>query len=229
MCGRFTITLTVGLAERFGIMHSSLQLTPRFNIAPSQPVPVVVRPDEGGRELEEMVWGLVPHWAKNPSTVGHAINARAETLEERPTFRDPFLHNRCLVPATGFYEWKKEGKRREPYYIHRKDDEIFAIAGLYDIWRGAGGAEIRSFVIVTTEPNSVVSRYHDRMPAVLRPEDEEKWLFPGRLTPEKAWDILSPYPGDFLEAYRVSTRVNDPSAEGSDLTWRMPDSTTLGV
>ncbi|NTV00269.1 MAG: SOS response-associated peptidase [Methanoregulaceae archaeon] len=228
MCGRFTITLTVGLAERFAVTHATLQPIPRFNIAPSQPVPVVTTGDDGERALSEMIWGLVPHWARDPSAVGHAINARAETLEERPSFRDPFLRHRCLVPANGFYEWKKEGKRREPYYIHRKDDKIFAIAGLYDIWRGADGAEFRSFVIVTTEPNAVVSRYPDRMPAILRPDDEKRWLSPGRLAPETAREILSPYPAEFLEAYRVSTRVNDPATEGSDLIRRMPDS-TLGV
>lgn len=228
MCGRFTITLTIGLAERFGVKHTSRQLAPRYNIAPSQPVPVVVRGEDEGRELEEMVWGLVPHWAHDPATAGHAINARAESLEDRPTFRDPFLRHRCLVPANGFYEWKKEGKSREPYYIHRQDDELVAIAGLYDIWRGPGGAELRSFVIVTTEPNSLVTRYHDRMPAILRTEDEERWLSPGRLAREAVREILSPYPAEPLEAYRVSRKVNDPATEGSDLIKRVADS-TLGV
>jgi putative SOS response-associated peptidase YedK len=228
VCGRFTITLTVGLAERFGVKHTTLQLAPRYNIAPSQPVPVVTTRDGGERALVEMTWGLVPHWARDPSAVGHPINARAESLEDRPTFRDPFLRHRCLVPANGFYEWKKEGKSREPYYIHRKDDDLFAIAGLYDIWRGCGGEELRSFVIVTTEPNAVVSRYHDRMPAVLRPEDEGRWLSPGRLAPEAAREILSPYPDELLEAYHVSRRVNDPATEGSDLIRRAPGS-TLGV
>jgi putative SOS response-associated peptidase YedK len=228
MCGRFTITLTVGLAERFGVKHSSRQLTPRYNIAPSQPVPVVVRHEEGGRELAEMVWGLVPHWARDPAAAGRAINARAETLEDRPSFRDPFLHHRCLVPANGFYEWRKEGRSREPYYIHRKDDGLVAIAGLYDIWKGPGGTELKSFVIVTTEPNSLVSRYHDRMPAILRQDDEEKWLTPGRLAQQTVQDILSPYPEKFLEAYRVSRQVNDPAAEGRDLIRRVADS-TLGV
>jgi putative SOS response-associated peptidase YedK len=228
MCGRFTITLTVGLAERFGVKHSSRQLTPRYNIAPSQPVPVIVRHEEGGRELAEMVWGLVPHWARDPAAAGRAINARAETLEDRPSFRDPFLHHRCLVPANGFYEWRKEGRSREPYYIHRKDDGLVAIAGLYDIWKGPGGTELKSFVIVTTEPNSLVSRYHDRMPAILRQDDEEKWLTPGRLAQQTVQDILSPYPEKFLEAYRVSRQVNDPAAEGRDLIRRVADS-TLGV
>lgn len=228
MCGRFTITLTVGLAERFGVKKSFLPTASRNNIAPSQPVPVVVRPEEGGREFEEMVWGMVPHWARDPAAVARPINARAETLEDRPAFRDPFLHHRCLVPANGFYEWKKEGKSRDPYYIHRKDDELVAIAGLYDIWKGPGGAEIRSFVIVTTEPNSLVSRYHDRMPAILLQDDEETWLSPGRLAHQTVKEILSPYPAEFLEAYRVTRKVNDPAAEGSDLTRRLPDS-TLGV
>jgi putative SOS response-associated peptidase YedK len=228
MCGRFTITLTIGLAERFGVKHSPRQLAPRYNIAPSQPVPVVVRREEGRRELEEMVWGLVPPWARDPAAAGHAINARAETLEDRPSFRNPFLHHRCLVPANGFYEWKKEGKSRNPYYIHRKDDEIFSIAGLYDIWRGQGREDLRSFVIVTTEPNSLVSRYHDRMPAILRQDDEEKWLTPGRLARETVREILSPYPAEFLEAYRVSRQVNDPATEGSDLIRKLPDS-TLGI
>ena len=203
-------------------------LVPRYNIAPSQPVPIVIRTGEGEREIAEMVWGLVPNWAWDPAAVGHAINARAETLEDRLTFRDPFLYHRCLVPASGFYEWRKEGKSREPYYIHRKDDEVMAIAGLYDIWRGAGAEELRSFVIVTTEPNSLVSRYHDRMPAILRPDDEERWLSPGRLARETVQEILSPYPAEFLEAYRVSRQVNDPATDRSDLTRRLPDS-TLGI
>ena len=228
MCGRFTITLTVGLAERFGVKDLSLHVAPRYNIAPSQPVPVVVLPEEGGRELAEMSWGLVPCWARDPAAAARPINARAGTLEDRPSFRDPFLHHRCLVPASGFYEWKKEGKSREPFYIHRKDDGLVAIAGLYDIWRGPGGAELRSFAIVTTEPNSLVSRYHDRMPAILRQDDEETWLSPGRLARETAREILSPYPAEFLEAYRVSREVNNPAAEGSSLIRKLPDS-PLGV
>ncbi len=225
MCGRFTVTLTIGLAERFRVPLSPLPLAPRYNIAPSQPVPVVVKREESERELAEMVWGLVPHWARDPAAAGRAINARAETLEDRPTFRDPLHHHRCLVPANGFYEWRKEGKSREPSYIHRKDDGLFAIAGLYDIWRGPAEEEIRSFTIVTTEPNSLVSHYHDRMPAILRQDDEETWLSPGRLAQQKVQEILSPYPAEFLEAYRVSRKVNDPAAEGRELIRRLPDST----
>ncbi len=228
MCGRFTITLTIGLSERFGVQSSDLQLVPRYNIAPSQPVPVVIRPDGAERMIVEMIWGLVPHWSRDPASVHHAINARAETLGERPSFREPLLKHRCLVPASGFYEWKKVRKEREPYYIHRKDDHLVAIAGLFDVWNSPAGDQLRTFVIITTEPNQLVSQYHDRMPAILRREDEERWLEPGPITGETRDKILSPYPAELLEAYRVSGMVNNPANEGSDLIRRMPD-TTLSV
>ena len=224
VCGRFTITVTIGLPERFGVKIIEEQIEPRYNIAPSQPVPVVIRQESGERAFGEMVWGLVPHWAKDPSAVRRSINARAESLGERPSFRVPLQRFRCLVPANGFYEWKKAGKVSEPYYIHRKDDRLFAFAGLYDSWKAPDGRCLRSFVIVTTGPNSLVSRYHDRMPAILREEDEELWLSPGPLPDSTVRELLAPYPAGLLEAYRVSRRVNDPAMEGSDLVRRIPDS-----
>jgi putative SOS response-associated peptidase YedK len=228
MCGRFTITLTIGLPERFNVRSPGLPLAPRSNIAPSQPVPVVIRPDGGEPDLVEMVWGLIPHWVRDPASAHPVINARAETLEDRPSFRHPLLYNRCLVPANGFYEWKRSGKVREPYYIHRIDDDLVAIAGLYDVWDTPAGDKLRTFAIITTEPNPLVSRYHDRMPAILKRELEERWLEPGPLTTDAVKEILTPYPADLLEAYRVSRLVNDPAREGSDLIQRLPDS-TLGV
>jgi putative SOS response-associated peptidase YedK len=225
MCGRFTITLTIGLPERFGVHIPDIQLEPRYNIAPSQPVPVVIREDCGARNLADMIWGLVPHWVQDPASVHHAINARAETLDKLPSFRDALLRHRCLVPANGFYEWKKAGKVREPYYIHRKDDGLVAIAGLYDIWNTPAGDSLLTFVIVTTEPNPLVSRYHNRMPAILHREKEDLWLEPGPLSGDTVREILSPYPEDLLEAYRVSRLVNDPAHEGKDLIRRLPDST----
>jgi putative SOS response-associated peptidase YedK len=225
MCGRFTITLTIGLPERFGIRLSDLELKPRYNIAPSQPVPVVVRAKGGERKLVEMTWGLVPRWAHDQKSVHHAINARAETLDDRPSFRQLLLTCRCLVPASGFYEWKKAGKLRDPYYIHRKDDHLVAIAGLYDIWNSPDGGQLQTFVIITTEPNPLVLQYHDRMPAILCREEEEKWLEPGPLSAEMREKILFPYPAELLEAYRVSRKVNDPAREGSDLIERIPDTT----
>ena len=225
MCGRFTITVTIGLPERFGVKTVELQIDPRYNIAPSQPVPVVIQPESGERSITEMVWGLVPHWAKDPSAVRHSINARAETLEERPSFCGLLHRSRCLVPANGFYEWKKAGKLSDPYYIHRNDDRLFACAGLYDTWKAPDGSRTRTFVIITTEPNELVSRYHDRMPAMIREEDEDRWLTPGPLPDGAVRELLAPYPAGLLEAYRVSRRVNDPASEGEDLIRRVPDST----
>lgn len=225
MCGRFTITVTIGLPERFGATTSGVRIEPRYNIAPSQPVPIVILEENGERCIEEMVWGLVPHWAKDPSLVRRSINARSESLAERPSFRGPLERSRCLVPANGFFEWRKAGKVSEPYYIHRKDDRLCAIAGLYDTWGAPGRTRLRSFVIITTEANSLVSPYHDRMPALLREEDEDRWLAPGRLPDRTVGDLLAPYPADLLEAYRVSRRVNDPSSEGEDLIRRIPDGT----
>ncbi len=225
VCGRFTITVTIGLPERFGVTTTEVLIEPRYNIAPSQPVPIVIREESGERSIAEMVWGLVPDWAEDPSRVRRSINARGESLAERPSFRGPLQRSRCLVPANGFYEWKKAGKVSEPYYIHRKDDRLCAIAGLYDTWKAPDGNLLRSFVIITTEPNSLVSRYHDRMPALLREEDEVRWLAPGRIPDRTVSELLTPYPADLLEAYRVSRRVNDPASEGEELIRRVPEST----
>jgi len=226
-CGRFTITVTIGLPERFGVAGTEVQIEPRYNIAPSQSVPVIFFEEEGGRLMAEMVWGLVPHWAREPAVVRRSINARCESLAERPSFRDPLKYTRCLVPVNGFYEWKKAGKTAYPYYIHRKDNRLMAIAGLYDIWKAHDGRTLRTFTIITTEPNSLVSCYHDRMPALLREEDESRWLEPGRIPAGTLRELLKPYPAELLEAYRVSGRVNDPSAEGEDLVRRIPDGTLL--
>jgi len=164
-----------------------------------------------------MVWGLIPSWTKDPATTRHAINARADTLAERPSFRQPLMNQRCLVPANGFYEWKKSGKTSVPHYIHRKDDGLVAIAGLYDLWRSPDGTIKKTFVIVTTDPNALVSRYHDRMPAILRPDDEETWLLPRPLDTSTLRAVLTPYPAEELEPYAVSRRVNDLASEGKEL------------
>ena len=224
VCGRFTITVTIGLPERFGVKTQEAPIEPRYNIAPSQPVPVIIQPESGERTVREMVWGLVPHWAKDLSAVRRPINARADSLSERPSFREPLQRSRCLVPANGFYEWKKAGKVSEPYYIHRKDDRLVAFAGLYDTWKAPDGDRIRTFVIITTEANSLVSSYHDRMPAILREEDEKQWLTPDPLPDSTVRELLAPYPEELLEAYRVSRRVNDPASEGPDLVRKVPDS-----
>jgi putative SOS response-associated peptidase YedK len=215
MCGRFTIAPLVDLFDRFHVPERVPLLLPRFNVAPSQEVPVVIR--EEVNRIAMMRWGLIPSWTKDLQTAGKPINARAETLSDRPTFRDPLLHRRCLVPSTGFYEWKKQGSTRAPYHIRLKGGALFAIAGLSDVWRDPAGGAIRSFAIITTEPNRTVSPLHDRMPAILREEDEGRWLKAGPLDPAALASILAPFPDGPLEAYRVSPRVNSPASDGPDL------------
>jgi putative SOS response-associated peptidase YedK len=215
MCGRFTIAPLVDLFDRFHVDEQIPLPLPRYNVAPSQEVPVVIR--NGGNRVAVMQWGLVPSWTKDVQTARKPINARAETLSERPTFRGPLKHHRCLVPATGFYEWKKEGSTRVPYFIHMRDGALFAFAGLYDLWKDPAGGETRTFTIITTAPNRTLSPIHDRMPAILRVEDEGRWLQLGALDPAALAAILAPYPEGALEVYRVSPKVNSPAYDGPDL------------
>mgnify|MGYP001205282563 CR=1 FL=1 len=220
MCGRFTITVTIGIAERFGVTHCEIPDLPRYNIAPSQAIPVILRQEAGDRACVPMRWGLIPSWAKDPAAMRPAVNARAETLDSRPSFRTSLINRRCLIPANGFYEWKKSGKVTSPYYIHRKDEELFAFAGLYDLWRSPDGELIRTCVIITTPPNLLVSRYHDRMPAILSPDEEARWVDPRPLSEHERRMLLVPYPDDLLEAYPVSSAVNSPCNEGQNLIVR---------
>ncbi|MDI9632581.1 MAG: SOS response-associated peptidase [Methanolinea sp.] len=224
MCGRFTLALTVGLGERFGVDTAGLALAPRYNIAPSQQVPVIYTTHEGRRVIQQMTWGLVPSWTRDMTGARPLINARADTLHERPSFRGPLARHRCLVPATGFYEWEKSGTQKVPVYIRRKDGELFAFAGLYDVLKGRV-PPLWTFTIITTDPNPLVARFHDRMPAILRREDEARWIAPGPIRREELAEILSPYPEDVLEAYHVSRLVNDPLQEGPHLVRRTGDRT----
>ena len=217
MCGRFTITLTVGLGERFCV-HLDREIAPQYNVAPSEQAPVIFRTEAGtGRELGMMQWGLVPSWEKNPATARRPINARAETLLTQPLFRSAALHRRCLVPATGFLEWRREGRVKVPYYIRRKDGQLMAFAGIYELWQGHAPEPLRTFTIVTTTPNPLVARYHDRMPAILLPEHESCWADSGEAGEKDLPDILLPYPEELLEAYQVSAAVNSPKNKGPEV------------
>jgi len=200
---------------------------PRYNVAPSQPVPVIISTPGGGREIVEMTWGLLPSWAKDPRSARRPINARAETLSQRPSFRSPLKHRRCLVPASGFFEWKKTNSSRIPYYIHRKDGDHFAFAGLYDIWTAPGSPSQLSFTIVTTEPNELVSGYHDRMPAILLERNEERWILPGEIPLHSLSEMFTPYPADMLVAYQVSRAVNNPENEGKKLIQKQEGLTSI--
>ncbi len=193
---------------RFDINLEGTLLCPRYNIAPGQEAPVVVH--DGGKSLEMMKWGLVPSWAKDPSIGNRMINARAETLAEKPSFKRLIGKKRCLVLADGFYEWRKEGKGKVPMRITLRGGEPFSFAGLWDSWKKPDGGELRSFTIITTQANDLLRPIHDRMPVILDQEGDEKWLDAEYKEVHKLLALLAPYPADRMEAYDVSPLVNSP-------------------
>jgi putative SOS response-associated peptidase YedK len=213
MCGRFTLTATPkAIAETFQVPELP-GLEPRYNIAPTQAV-AIVRPAAGetGRELEVVRWGLIPSWADDPAIGNRLINARSETAADKPSFRSAFKHRRCLIPTSGFYEWQKVGTKKQPHYIRQPDGGPFAFAGLWEHWEKDGGP-IDTCTILTTEANGLMRPIHDRMPLILGPEAWGPWLDPGTARPDLQ-ALLRPCPDDWLTAFRVSTRVNNPKNEG---------------
>jgi putative SOS response-associated peptidase YedK len=206
MCGRYTLRASPEeVAEYFGV--SEISLTPRFNIAPTQEVPAVMASEEG-RKLVMLRWGLIPSWAKEKSIGAKLINARAETVAEKPSFRSAFKHRRCLIVTDGYYEWKKEGARKQPYYITLEEVGLFAYAGLWEKWKTEEG-EISSCTIVTTEANELMRPIHDRMPAILDPKDYVEWLDPTPRPKEALLSLIRPYKPEAMRAYPVSTVVNN--------------------
>jgi putative SOS response-associated peptidase YedK len=208
MCGRYSFTSPLEAVRRLFAVSGGGNLAPRYNIAPTQPA-VVVRPSpkpDQERELAILTWGLVPSWAKDPSMAAKLINARAETVAEKPSFRNAFRRRRCLVPADGFYEWKAAPGGKQPYRIAFEDERPFAFAGLWEHWQGADGSEIESFAIVTTEANELLRPLHPRMPVILDPEQHAPWLDPAT---EDAALLLGPYAGRGLRCYPVSRHVNN--------------------
>ncbi len=214
MCGRYTLVQAEQVAERFQAAEAQLPLLPRYNVAPSQLMPVVVR--NSPNRLVEMQWGLVPAWSKEPRTSFSTINARAETIATSAVFRGPFKSRRCLVPASGFYEWQKLEKGKQPFCIRLRGGDLFAFAGLYDIWRDREGNELYSYTIITTAPNELVAPIHNRMPAILRREDEDAWLSKDT-DAARLMGMLEAYPADAMEAYPVSRAVNSPAHDGAEL------------
>lgn len=221
MCGRFTLVANANtLQESFGLGESAgpalAELTPRYNIAPSQPVAVITA-KEGERRLEFFQWGLIPSWAKDPKVGYSMINARAETVAEKPAFRSALKKRRCLIPADGFYEWKREGKTKTPMYIQLKNGEPFALAGLYEFWKPADSDKfVASCTIITTEPNTLMEKIHDRMPVILKPQSYEGWLA-GEETPvPEIMSMLKPYAATQMKARAVSTLVNNARVESPE-------------
>ena len=220
MCGRFSIYATSQeLAEgTLCELLAGFREERRYNIAPGQWI-IVVRPEKGQRVPDLAQWGLVPSWAKEPKDGPRPINARAEGIETKPTFRGAFHQGRCLIPASGFFEWKQLGKGKQPYFIRpRGGAGIFTFAGLCAIWAGFEG-ELQTCTIITTSPNELMAGLHDRMPAILSGEDQAAWLDPEN---KKAAELLRPFPTEAMEAFPVGAAVGNPRSGGPELVTPLP-------
>mgnify|MGYP001309494672 FL=1 len=216
MCGRFTQTASPEvIAEQFKITNPPL-FTPRYNIAPSQPIAAIrIDPDTATRTLVMLRWGLIPSWAKDPKIGNQCINAKAETVAEKPSFRSAFKKRRCLVIATGFYEWQVQGRAKQPIWIGLQSKRPFAFAGLWEQWKPPEGEPLETCTVITTEPNDLMAPIHNRMPVILSPASYDQWLDLSfqQIEPLKA--LLRPYPSEELTAYPVSTLVNNPRHDAS--------------
>ena len=216
MCGRFVQYSDPEIyASRFDL-DAVCQAAPRYNVAPTQPVLAIRETGEGKRELVPLRWGLVPAWSKGPDSRYSMINARAETVNTKPAYRNAFRHRRCLIPAEGFYEWKAGTGGKTPFLISRSGGEPFAMAGLWERWHAPQGGAIESCTIVVTGANDLVRAVHDRMPVVLGREDYAAWLDPGNRDADGLLALLRPADPHRWAMHQVSRRVNSPPSEGPD-------------
>jgi putative SOS response-associated peptidase YedK len=215
VCGRYRLVRKKEILAEVFDASDDVDWAPRYNVAPGQDVPVI-RQDasEPKRSLSLVQWGLIPWWAKDPKLGYKMINARAETISDKPAFREPLQSRRCLIPADGFYEWVKAEKTKLPYCFTLADDSVFAFAGLWDRWRDANGEALQTCSIITTSANALVARAHDRMPVILEPENYDLWLDPGFGKIEPLLHLLKPYRAASMHGWRVSPRVN--SVENDD-------------
>ena len=216
MCGRYTlITGANTLQTEFNLAEAPQNLAPRYNIAPTQPAAVVVI-HEGRRRLEAFHWGLIPFWAKEKSIGQKMINARAETLAQKPAFKNPLNRQRCLVLADGFFEWQTTPQGKQPMYIRLKNGNPFAFAGLWDQWKSPSGEIIYSCAIVTTTPNELMAPIHNRMPVILPGPARQTWLEPAIQQPQNLLPLLTPYPAEEMLCYPVSKLVNSPANDRAE-------------
>lgn len=226
MCGRYTLSVVEGF-EDFYEINERVSLEPRYNIAPTQDIPVITREAGGCRSLHMMHWGLLPSWSDGPGeNPARMINARSETVDTKVPFRDAFKTRRCLIPADGFYEWQKQGRKKLPIHFSLLEGGLFAFAGLWEVWRRSGQEALSSSTILTTEANALVAPVHDRMPAMLLRERFPVWLDP-ETPPTVLKGLLSPFPAGLMRCRRVNPRVNKASAEGPELLedpqhWQQP-------
>ncbi len=221
MCGRFYLDVQQDELKRHFNLESVPELISRYNIAPSQDI-AAVHVGDNGRELKMLHWGLIPFWAKDEKISYRTINARAETIETKPSFRAAFKCRRCLIPATGFFEWKAEKGGKQPYCINPMNGTLFAFAGLYEHWKGGAGKAIDSCSIIVTDANQTIRPIHDRMPVILSPANHEAWLDPDTKDPEVLKPLLRPWPDDELELYPVSKRVSNPRNDDPDCIAPLP-------
>lgn len=220
MCGRYALYGPISRKNRHAIefLERELEFAPTYNAAPTRQLPVFRIDARRGRELTLLRWGLVPSWAKDPSGAAPMINARAETVAERPAFRAAFRLRRCLVPMSGFYEWKKNAGGKVPYFVHLLNTEVFAAAGLCEYWPARDGRQpVESYAIITTAANDLMRALHDRMPAILSPKDYEAWLDPENDRTDALKKLLEPYPADEMRAYPVGPRVNNARNDGPEI------------
>jgi len=211
MCGRFALKNPQALKAAFDLADMT-ELPPRYNIAPTQDI-AIIRADTSGRNLSLAHWGLIPSWAKSADSGYSTINARAETVDTKPSFRAPFKRHRCIIPADGFYEWHEEGGIKIPHHIGRTDGAPFALAGLWDVWKGPEG-DVTSCTIIVTEANAFMKRLHERMPVILAPADYARWLDPDNHDTASLKPLLAPAPEEGFTEWPVSRALNNPRHEG---------------
>jgi putative SOS response-associated peptidase YedK len=221
MCGRYVITSAPEAMRALFRYREEPSFPPRYNIAPTQPVPVV-RLVNGERSFALLRWGLIPPWVKDPRKFALLINARGETLSDRPAFRNALGRRRCLFPADGFYEWKSDGARKQPYFIHPSENGPIAFAGLWENWMGPNGEEMETACIITTFANRALTPIHDRMPAVIAPEAFDLWLDCNRIDAANASALIAPAGDHLLTAYEISTAVNRAANDSPQLIKPLP-------
>lgn len=214
MCGRYVLKQTPAKLKEYFSLDEVADFAPHYNIPPGTDIPVIRQSPEGKRVLHLLRWGLVPHWAKDPSIGNKLNNARGETVAEKPSFRDAFKRRRCIIPADGFYEWKTEGRVKQPYYVSLKSGEPLAMGGLWESWRGPDGEILRTACIITTGPNEVMTPIHDRMPVILRQEDWQAWL---NAPEDEVQGMVRPYDAEPMQAWPVSRRVSKTVDDNADL------------
>jgi putative SOS response-associated peptidase YedK len=223
MCGRYRLSRRKQIVEEhFSSVSGEQDWKPRYNIAPTQPIPIVRQnPKKPVREMSLLRWGLIPSWAKESSGAAKMINARSETAGTKPAFRDALKSRRCLIPADGFYEWQKTGNAKQPYCFEVADGELFAFAGIWDRWNDPDSNIVETCSILTTSPNAVTSAVHDRMPVILDPDSYDLWLDPGMKDVSTATELLKPYDAQLMRCYPIGTRINRVANDDEECSARV--------